>query len=305
MERSERFAEEARSTLDDRDLKGHWDSRPEARDRIDEGLRAAERRHSLPEIEERRIADMVRAETARLREPGVQHRFARRWQGGEALVAGDRVRLRRWRGGAESEAVVRSSGWSGGRNPGDMVELEWLAIGRGHEPEEAVEAVPARMLSGMDVRLAAWSHPGLRDAALARQRSQSSAAFPVECLHDDLAVGDLLSWTELVEPALAEGRRLVRTEPVEAVRFEGELVRRTAAERRLQDRCTVNVTWRSDGRSCGERRLSLAALTGRGCWRALWQEESRRRSELRVQTRELTVSRRLLLEHGLHMSMKL
>ena len=305
LERSERFAEAARSALDDGSLKGHWNSRPEAHDAIDGGFRAAERRHRLPETEEGQVAGMVRAETARLRDSGIEHSFARRWRGGEALVAGDRLRLRRWRGGEHSEAVVRSSGWSGGRNPRDMVQLEWLAAGRGHEVQEAVEAIPARMLTGMDVRLAAWSHAGLREAALARERSQRSDAFPVECLHDDLAVGDLLSWTELVDPALAEGRPLDRREPMEAVRFEGELVRRTAEEKRLEDRCTVNVTWRSDGRPCGERRLALAALTGRGCWRALWQVESRRRTELRVQTLELRMSRRVLLEHGLHMSMKL
>ena len=304
LERSERFAEAACSALDDSSLGGHWDSRPEARDLIDGGFRAAERRHRLPEIEEGRIAAMVRAEAARLRDPGIEHRFARRWHGGEALVAGDRLRLRRWRGGEHSEAAVRSSGWSGGRNPRDMVQLEWLAAGRGHEPKEEVEAIPAKMLSGMDVRLAAWSHAGLREAALARERSQRSDAFPVECLHDDLAVGDLLSWTELVDPALVEGRPLDRAEPMEAVRFEGELVRRTAEEKRLEDRCTVNVTWRSDGRPCGERRLSLAALTGRGCWRALWQEESRRRSSLRVQILELRMSRRLLLDPGIHLSMK-
>ena len=305
LERSERFAEAARSALDDSSLGGHWDSRPEAHDAIDGGFRAAERRHRLPETEEGQVAGMVRAETARLRDSGIEHSFARRWRGGEALAAGDRLRLRRWRGAEHSEAVVRSSGWSGGRNPRDMVQLEWLAAGRGHEPQEAVEAIPARMLTGMDVRLAAWSHAGLREAALARERSQRSDAFPVECLHDDLAVGDLLSWTELVDPALAEGRPLDRREPMEAVRFEGELVRRTAEEKRLEDRCTVNVTWRSDGRPCGERRLALAALTGRGCWRALWQVESRRRTELRVQTLELRMSRRVLLEHGLHMSMKL
>ena len=186
-----------------------------------------------------------------------------------------------------------------------MVELEWVRLGRGHEPGEAVEAIPARMLSAMNVHPAEWSHAGLRDAALARQRSQPSDAFPVECRHDDIAAGDLLSWTELVEPALEERRRLDRAEPVEAVRFEGELLRRTAEEKRLDDRCTVNVTWRSDGRPCGERQLPLAALTGRGCWRALWREESRRRTELRVQTLELRMSRRLLLEQGRHMSMKL
>ena len=304
LERSERFAEAAGSALDDSSLGGHWDSRPEARDLIDEGFRAAERRHRLPEIEEGRIAGMVRAETARLRASGIEHSFARRWQGGQALVAGDRLRLRRWRGAEHSEAVVRSSGWSGGRNPKDMVQLEWLAAGRGHEVQEAVESIPAKMLTGKDVRLASWSHAGLREAALARERSQRSDAFPVECLHDDLAVGDLLSWTELVDPALVEGRPLDRAEPMEAVRFEGELVRRTAEEKRLEDRCTVNVTWRSDGRACGERRLPLAALTGRGCWRALWQQESRRRSALRVQTVELRVSRRLLLDPGIHLSIK-
>ncbi len=305
LERSEHFAEAARSALDDSSLKGHWDSRPEVRERIDGGFRAAERRHRLPEIEEGRIAGMVCAAAARLRDSGIEHSFARRWHGGEALVAGDRLRLRRWRGGEHSEAVVRSSGWSGGRNPRDMVQLEWLAAGRGHEVQEAVEAIPAKMLSGMNVRLAAWSHAGLREAALARERSQRSDAFPVECLHDDLAVGDLLSWTELVDPALAAGRPLDRAEPMEAVRFEGQLVRRTAEETRLEDRCTVSVTWRSDGRPCGERRLSLAALTGRGCWRAPWQQESRRRTELRVQTVELRMNRRLLLDPGIHLSIKL
>ena len=193
---------------------------------------------------------------------------------------------------------MRSTGRGGGRSPRDMVELEWVRLGRGHKPDEAVEAIPARMLSVMNVRPAEWSHAGLRDAALARQRSQPSGAFPVECRHDDLAAGDLLSWTELVEPALEERRRLDRAEPVEAVRFEGELLRRTAEEKRLDDRCAVAVTWRSDGRPCGERSLSMAALTGRGCWRALWQQESRRRTELRVQTLELRLTRRLLLEAG-------
>ena len=305
LERSERFEEAASAALDDPDLKRHWESRPEARDRIGEGLKAAERRHRLPEIEEGRIADMVRDETARLRDSSIGHRFGRRWRAGGDLVAGDRVRLRRWRGGTDSEAVVRSTGRSGGRSPRDMVQLEWVRLGRGHKPEEAVEAIPARMLSAMNVRPAEWSHAGLRDAALARQRSQPSEAFPIECRHDDLAVGDLLSWTEMVEPALEERRRLDRAEPVEAVRFEGQLLRRTAEETRLDDRCTVAVTWRSDGRPCGERSLSMAALTGRGCWRALWQEESRRRTELRMQTLELRLTRRLLLEQGLHQSMKL
>ncbi len=297
LERSERFEESARSALDDPDLKRHWESRPEARDRIGEGLQVAERRHRLPEIEEGRIADMVRAETRRFREPDAACRFGRRWRVGGDLVVGDRVRLCRWRGGTESEAVLRSTGRSGGRSPRDMIELEWVRPG--HEPKEAV--IPARMLSAMNVRPAEWSHASLRDAALARQRSQPSGAFPVACRHDDLAVGDLLSWTELVEPALEEHRH--RTEP--AVRFEGKLVRRTAEEMRLDDRCTVNVTWRSDGRPCGERSLSLAALTGRGCWRALWQQESRRRTLLRAQTLELRLTRRLLLEQGRHMSMKL
>ena len=305
LERSERFEEAAGAALDDPGLKRHWDSRPEARDRIGEGLRAAERRRELPEIEEGRIADMIRAETRRLREPDAECRFGRRWRVGGDLVAGDRVRLRRWRGGTESEAAVHSTGRSGGRSPRDMVELEWVTLGRGHKPEEAVEAIPARMLSAMNVHPAEWSHAGLRDAALARQRSQPSDAFPVECRHDDIAAGDLLSWTELVEPALEERRRLDRAEPVEAVRFEGELLRRTAEEKRLDDRCTVEVTWRSDGRPCGERQLPLAALTGRGCWRALWREESRRRTELRVQTLELRMSRRLLLEQGRHMSIRL
>ncbi len=290
LERSERFEEAASAALDDPGLKRHWESRPEARDRIDKGLKAAERRRGLPETEEGRIADMVRAETRRLREPDAELGFGRRWRVGGDLVAGDRVRLRRWRGGTDSEAVLRSTGRSGGRSPRDMVELEWVRLGRGHKPEEAVEAVPARMLSAMNVRPAQWSHAGLRDAALARQRSQPSDAFPVECRHDDLAVGDLLSWTELVEPALEERRRLDRAEPVEAVQFEGELLRRTAEETRLDDRCTVAVTWRSDGRPCGERSLSMAALTGRGCWRALWQQESRRRTELRVQALELRLN---------------
>ena len=82
---------------------------------------------------------------------------------------------------------------------------------------------------------------------------------------------------------------------------------RGVAPGRMDDPCTVEVAWRSDGGPTGERRLSLGELTGRGCWRPLGDpgEEELRRARARVETREIAVARQLLLEQTLEPSIRI
>ena len=124
-----RFVEEARSALDDRDLRerGHWLSRPGELKRIEATIKTADKRRHVPEADRERIAEMTRAAAARLRDPGAEYDFSTRWWGRAPLIEGDRLRLRRFRDGAENEAVVVRSGWSGGRLRADLVTLRWLA----------------------------------------------------------------------------------------------------------------------------------------------------------------------------------
>ena len=120
---------------------------------------------------------------------------------------------------------------------------------------------------------------------------------------------DLLRWTELLLHADGErqARRRRRDILPEVVDFEGRLVDSGVAPGRMDDPCTVEVAWRSDGGPTGERRLSLGELTGRGCWRPLGDpgEEELRRARARVETREIAVARQLLLEEARELSIRI
>ena len=75
--------------------------------------------------------------------------------------------------------------------------------------------------------------------------------YPIRCRRD-VAEHDLLRWGALVEPeAPAEGGGL-DAGARRFVRFEGVLVGRTPGRTEKEDRCTVDVRWRSDGGPCGE-----------------------------------------------------
>ena len=296
-----RFVEEARSALADRDLReqGHWRSRPGDLERIETAMEIANGRRYVPEADRQRIAAMTRAAAARLRDPDAEHDFSLRWRGGKPLAEGDRLRLRRWRDGAENEAVVVDSGWSGGRLRADTVTIRWLASVPGHRPESMVEAIPVRALANCGGHIADWGHERLRQAELDRQGGAPTALFPLDC-KGEVFRGDRLRWTELV-PARGEGTEAPRRRPddlPQVVHFEGRLTGREARRNRLHDLCTVEVTRRSDNGPLGERRLSLGQLTGRGCWRPIQDHdgEEERRERARIETRRIEEQRRILME---------
>ena len=307
-----RFVEEARSTLADRDLRerGHWRSQPRDFERVEAAIKVANERRHVPEADRERIAEMTRAAAARLRDPDAGHDFSLRWRGRKPLVEGDRLRLRRWRDGDENEAVVIDSGWSGGRLRADIVTVRWLASVRGHRAAGTEEAIPVRVLRNCGVHIADWGHERLRQAELDRQCGAPAALFTLDC-KGEVFKGDLLRWAELV-PARDEGTDAARRRPdalPQVVHFEGRLTGREARRNRMHDLCTVEVTRRSDEGPLGDRRLSLGQLTGRGCWRPLGDpgQEEQRRVQARVQTREIELQRRILMEQvrELHLAMSM
>ena len=303
------FVEEARSAFGDPDLleRGHWQSQPKVLEHIEAAIGIANERRHVPAADRERIAEMTRAAAARLRDPDAEHDFSLRWRGRRPLIEGDRLRLRRYRDGAENEAVIVGSGWSGGRLRADTVTLRWLASVPGHRPERMVEAIPVRVLRNCGVHIADWDNERLREVERARQCGAPTDLFPLDC-KGEVFTGDLLRWAELLheqdEERQAAHRRLDGLPDV--VHFEGRLLGREARSNRMHDFCRVEVSWRSDGGPLGERRLSLGQLTGRGCWRPLLDpgQEEERRVQARVETREIEQQRRILIEqaHERHLS---
>ena len=301
-----KFEMDALSALDD-DLKKHWRSRPADLERIHDGIRCARERLRLPESEEERIAALVRRETARLRDPLAKLAFhSEYWKPLQALVAGDRLRLQRPTDEREKEAIVLSSGCSGGKERWDKLELAWLETGSDKATAASIEWVRGGELAGWAVRRAIWSDERLRTVELARQRSRETRGMPRECGRN-IVVGDKLRWTEVVEPESAPSPDVRRpgVSRSAVVQFEGILVERAAEKAPWDDRCTVEVCWRSDGGPRETRHMSLGELTGRGCWRASWEDESKRRAESRAQQRELSETRRELFRQERQQSLSM
>ena len=302
-EASRVVAEEARSALDDSELHGlgHWRSCPELRADIEAAAQRAQDGSLVPEADRERMREMARAETARLADPDTRCAFPRRWRRDRVLLAGDRLRLRRWRDGPVAEALVTDAGWSGARRKDDSVTLRWLdgpAAG-------GVETIPAGELAGCGVRLADWSDGRLRKAEHDRRRAVSSEAFPLDCRRD-LVTGDLIRWAELLRlQGEDEDDRRYRpgNDLPDAVQFEGRLMVRTVEETAMQDRCLVEVLWRSDDGPLGERSMTIGRLTGLGCWRAPAGDEEQRRAVAREEYRTIAEERRLLHEWSRHMVM--
>ena len=297
-----RFEEDARWALYDDDLVENWQGYPDILDSIEEGSRRA--RERIPERDTEQIAEMVASELARLRDPGAEHAFSREWWGGEPLVAGDRLLLRQPPGGPTREAVVLGPGWSGGCAAEDVLTLEWIATAPGNAPEIPIQRIPVSTLADCDVRRADWTDERLRDAELARQQPVPSAAFPLDCKRD-VAVGDRLRWTGIVEPKTDVSRDGLRTSAglAQVVHSEGQLVGRTAGKEEKEDSFTVKVLWRSDGASCGRMLMSFGMLTGGGVRRAFQDDEAEREREVLKQKQELRVRREILRQHGPHWSM--
>ena len=304
QERNRRFEEDARWRLYDDDCVEYWHGFSDVVDRLDQGSERARERMFEPEMG--RVAEMVSAELARLRDPDAEHGFNREWWGGEPLVAGDRLCLGHPPGGPDREAVVLWPGRGGGSAVEDVLTLEWVDRAPGYTPEERIERISVQDLAGCEVRRADWSNERLRDAELARQQPGPSAAFPIDCQHGGV-VGDRVYWSQVVEPEVdaAWDDRASGAGKAQVVQFEGQLVARTAAREEREDRCKVEVLWRSDEEPCVPMDMSFTLLTAGGLWRAFWDDEEERESEAREQKEELEESRELLHRPGPHMSMKI
>ena len=127
--------------------------------------------------------------------------------------------------------------------------------------------------------------------------------YPIRCKRD-VAGHDLLRWGAMVEadapaenPGLDAGARFVR--------FEGVLVGRTPGRTEKEDRCTVDVRWRSDGGPCGETAVPLGALMAGGCSRAFTDDEQERRERAEKERWKLDRERRMLLEQSLQEEQRL
>ena len=285
------FVREAEAVLADEDLRrnGHWRSRPDVLARLEDAGEAARSLVLLPETEEALVADMIRAERARLRDPDAEYALGPRWPGKEMLVEGDRLRVSYHPDLPDGELVVVSAGLAGGLASDDELELEWVAPERlRNDPNVEVHA---EELARATVRRAEWRHGELRNAALMRERPVSSREFSILC-DGDVAVGDRLRWSEYADPSADD--RLARTGRKAVLHVEAELLDRRAALLPDADICVLRETARSDGRPCGERTLPLARLTAGGCLRETWFREEDREAEAAVQRRSLGEERQEL-----------
>ena len=303
QELSRRFEEDARPALMDDRIEEYRQLRPDTFLRIEEGLRCALDCARVPELEDSRIAEMVSAELARLRDPGVAHAFDRRWWGAEPLLAGDRIRLQLSDDEPPREAVVRRPGWTGGCSRHDMVELEWVAVPRGREPGKPVERVSGLKLAGR-VHRAEWSDERLREVERARQFPAPPAAFPFPSAKD-VVEGDLLCRTEVAGRDPTAPQSLRPSRPA-VVRIELEVVERTAAKIEAEDHCKLREIWRSDGEPCRELSLSLDMLAAFAPWRAFPHSEEERWSRAQARKMELNEKRvELNQRQGRHYVMRL
>ena len=299
-ERNLRFEEDARWKRNDDRWERYREARPDMLHRIEEGLGPAREREAIPSLEAGRIADMVGAALARLRDPGARHAFSEPWGAQEPLLAGERIRLRPSKDGPVREAVVLRSGPTGGCDRDETVELEWLAGETGQAPEERVSRMSGLRLAGSGVHRAEWRDERLREAELARQFPAHPSAFPLDSARD-LAVGDRLWRIEVARPdtAARPDDRRPRAHLPSIVRIEMEVVGRTAARTEGEDLCTVREMWRSDDALLGQASFTLDELAVFAGWRSFWDSEEERWSEERAQKIELALKRAMLLTENI------
>ena len=209
------------------------------------------------------VAAAIGQETARLaRSRSLRQGIS--WTGDEPLVVGDRIA---WRaGGAEHHAAVAFPGEAGGTRESDTLLLRIAAPVDGTAPDDAGRIVEMRaraLREGGCVR-AAWSDEGLRRLEAARQYSVPSAPCRLAC--SEPVEGDRIAWTE------AAGRSgEVRT--IEAV---------VATRTGTPDGHEIALrTIRASGPGAPEPgrsiRRTTAQVTARGCFRAAWSDEARRK----------------------------
>ncbi len=283
----------------------HLNCQPVLQERIETGLAGVAERLAAPDRDRIRIAAMVHEETARLRALPPGGAFAIAWRGDEQLVAGDRLRRRLDHDGSVQELVVVWPGASGGRYRKDTLLVGRVGTERNADGSwKGVERVECGDLARDQVHRATWSDERLRDAVAARERAAPDHVHRIAC-NRSVVAGDRLRWTTMPAPPTGiTGRhgidRGVVTEPHHC---EGVLQQIVAGKTRAEDLCTLQVL-RVNGRDhVHEVEMERRELSGRGCYRASWDDEDERTVRKHEQVEELRERRRILYRRGPHLSM--
>ena len=283
----------------------HLSCQPVLQERIETGLADVAERLAAPDRDRNRIAAMVREECAWLhaRPPGGA--FAIAWRGTEQLVTGDRLRRRLAHDGSVQELVVVWPGASGGRNRKETLLVERIDKERNADGSwKGVERVACGDLARDQVHRATWSDERLRDAVVARERASPDHVHRIAC-NRSVVAGDRLRWTTM--PAPPAGRPghdgIDPGVAVEPQHREGVLLRIVAGKTQAEDLCTLQVL-RVNGRAnVHEVEMERRELSGRGCYRASWDDEEERNVRKHEQVEELEERRRILHRRGPHLSM--
>ena len=210
------------------------------------------------------VSAAIRREAASLRaSPRAPERTVA-WTGEAPLVAGDRIA---WRArGAVVHAVVVFPGEAGGVRGDDVLRLRMTGPGdRAAGTDEPAVEIAARALVEAGCGRALWADEGLRELDVARQYSVPAPSCRLPC--PEPVEGDRIAWTE------AAGRDgAVRT--IEAV-----VTARDPGVDRLELR-TIRASGRGAPAPGSAVVRTAAAVAARGCYRAPWADEERRRQIL-------------------------
>ncbi|MCY4608621.1 MAG: relaxase domain-containing protein [bacterium] len=303
--KAETWHDKAQELLDLGRFVRHLSCQPALQERIEAGLADVAERLAAPDRDRIRIAAMVREETARLhgRPPGGAFTIA--WHGDEQLVTGDRLRRRLAHGGSVQELVVVWPGVSGGRDRKDALLIERVGARRNADGSwKGVERVARADLARDQVHRATWSDERLRDAVAARERTAHDGVHRIAC-NRSVVAGDRLRWTTMPAPPTGHPGHdgIDPGVAVEPQHCEGVLLRIVAGKTLAEDLCTLQVL-RVNGREhVHEVEMERRELSGRGCYRASWDDENERTVRMHEQTEELRERRRILYRKGPHLSM--
>ncbi len=283
----------------------HLSCQPVLQERIEAGLAGVAEGLAALGRDRNRIAAMVREETARLRALAPGGVFAIAWRGDEQLVTGDRLRRRRVHDGSVQELVVVWPGASGGRNGKDTLLVERIGMARNADGSwKGVERVACRDLARDQVRRATWGDERLRDAAAARERSAPDHVHRIAC-NRSVVAGDRLRWTTMPDPSTGmPGRHGI--DPgvaMEPQHCEGVLLRILAGKTPAEDLCIVEVQRVNGRENAHQLEIERRELSGRGCYRALRDDEKERPVQMHEQVEDLRERRRILNRKGPHWSM--
>ncbi len=284
----------------------HLKCQPALHNRIATGTADVADRLAAPDRDRERIAAMVREETARLRACPPGGAFTIAWRGTEQLVTGDRLRRRLAHGGSVQELVVVRPGDSGGRHRKDTLLVERVDIRRNADDSWTgrVESLACGDLARDQVHRATWSDERLRDAAVARERTHRDSQHRIAC-NRNVVVGDRLRWTMMPSPptGLPGHDGIDSGVAVEPQHCEGVLQSIIAGKTVAEDLCTLQVLRVNGSEHVHEVEMDRRELSGRGCYRAPWNDEEERTDRLHEQNDDLRERRRILHLKGPHLSM--